>query len=57
MQEMLTYISNNGFAIVLCVYMVVVNNKSIKENTEATNKIGTLIETLISTTKKEWLNG
>ena len=53
MQEMLTYISNNGFAIVLCVYMVVVNNKSIKENTEATNKIGTLIETLISTTKKE----
>lgn len=52
-QDMLNYICNNGFAIVLCVYMVVVNNKSIRENTDATVKLGTLIESFITTIKKE----
>ena len=35
-----------GFPVVCCGYMMVVNNKTLKENTEATNKLVILIEKL-----------
>ena len=45
-------ISNVGFPIACCIYMMVVNNKTLKENTEATNKLISLIETFISKVDK-----
>lgn len=47
MNEMIDFIANNGFAIVVAVYMLVVNNKTVKENTEATNKLVTLLEHML----------
>lgn len=47
MEEMgiiLDFISNNAFSMVVCIYMLVVNNKTVKENTEATNKMVMLLE-------------
>lgn len=40
----LDFISNNAFSMVVCIYMLVVNNKTVKENTEATNKMVMLLE-------------
>lgn len=44
MQALLDFITNNGFAIVVCMYTLIVNNKTVKENTEATNKMVMLLE-------------
>lgn len=37
-------IGSLGFPIVCCGYMMITNNKTVKENTEATNKLIVLIE-------------
>ena len=44
MQMLLDFITNNGFAIVVCMYTLIVNNRTVKENTEATNKMVMLLE-------------
>lgn len=47
MEEMgmiMDFISNNGFAIVVCLYCLIVNNRTVKENTEAVNKMVTLLD-------------
>lgn len=48
MEEMLNYIANNGFAIVVAIYMIVVNTKQVQENTQATNKLIDLIERFLA---------
>ena len=53
MQDILNYITNNGFAIVVAVYMIVVNNSEIKKNTESTNKLSQLIDRLLDTLEKK----
>ena len=40
-------IGSLGFPVVCCGYMMIVNNKTIKENTAATNKMIGLLETII----------
>ena len=41
-------IGSLGFPIVCCGYMMITNNKTLRENTEATNKLVILIEKLVS---------
>ena len=48
MEEMLGYIANNGFAIVVAAYMIVYNTKIVNENTEVMRKMCTLIENFIA---------
>ena len=43
--DILGYIANNGFAIVIALYMIVVNNKTVQENTKATDKMNDLLWT------------
>ena len=38
-----TLVSNIGFPIVCCIYMITTNNKSIKENTEVVRSLKELI--------------
>ena len=45
--DILGYIANNGFAIVIALYMIIVNNKTVQENTKATDKMNDLLERLI----------
>lgn len=47
MEELLNFISNNGLATVLCIYMVVVNTKTVQKNTEAVNGMKQLLETMM----------
>lgn len=47
LNEIAQFIGSYGFPIVACAYMMVVNNKSVKENTIATNKMVTLMERVI----------
>ena len=44
LQPIIDFISNNGFAIFCCCYMMINHNKSIKENTEILTSLKTLIE-------------
>lgn len=53
MQDILSYIANNGFAIVVAVYMIVVNNNEIKKNTESTNKMCQMMDRLLDTLEKK----
>lgn len=39
-------IGSLGFPIVACGYMMITMNKSLKDNTEATNKLATLVAKL-----------
>lgn len=39
-------IGSLGFPIVACGYMMITMNKSLKDNTEATNKLATLVSKL-----------
>lgn len=48
MEEIINIISNVGFPIACCVYMMTHNTKVVKENTDALNSMKSLIETLIS---------
>ena len=47
MEEILSYVSNNGFAIVVAIYMIVYNNKTLQTLSEAINKQTTMIETIL----------
>lgn len=61
MNEILGYISNNGFAIVMCIYMMRNNNQTmqkvaeiatentrvLKENTRVLGNLETVIKTLV----------
>lgn len=40
-------IGSLGFPIVACGYMMIVNTKTVKENTEATNKMVALMERIM----------
>lgn len=44
-QELINLISNIGFPIACCVYMMVHNTKIVKENTETLKQLKTVIET------------
>ena len=46
MEEVFTFISNNGFAIFVGAYMLIYQNKSMTNLTEAVNKLTYLIEHL-----------
>lgn len=46
-------IGSLGFPITMCIYMAAVNNKTVKENTETTNRLCTLMENLINKLNKE----
>ncbi len=48
MNDVVNLITNLGFPIVCCGYMMITNNKTLRENTEATNKLVILIEKLVS---------
>ena len=37
------FINELGFPIVACVYMILVNNKTVRENTKATQKMCQLL--------------
>ena len=41
------FISSVGFPIAACAYMMIVNTKTVKENTAATNKMVTLMERVL----------
>lgn len=47
MNEILNYVSNNGLAIVLCLYMVIHNTKIVSQNTEAIKSLENVISHLI----------
>lgn len=53
MQEILQYISNNGFAIVVAIYMIVYNNRTLTSLTEAINKQTVMLETVFNKLDKE----
>ena len=44
LNEITTLIGSLGFPIVACGYMMLVNTKTLKENTAATNKMVALME-------------
>ena len=46
--EILTFISNNGFAIFVDAYMLIYQNKSMSALTEAVNKLCVYMEHLVS---------
>ena len=46
--ELVQLVGSLGFPIAACVYMMVINNKTVKENTEATNKMVHLMETILA---------
>ena len=45
--EVVNLISNIGFPIAMCVYMMVHNTKIVKENTDALNSLKNVINTLV----------
>lgn len=50
---LLDFVSNNAFAMVVCLYTIVVNNKTVRENTEAVNKMVLLLEHMTGGVKHE----
>lgn len=44
METLLTYIANNGFAIIVALYMIVINTRTVEANTAATKELVTLIK-------------
>lgn len=46
--EIIGTISQVGFPIAACIYMMVVNNKTVEKNTEATNKMISVMETVLA---------
>lgn len=48
LNEILQAISSVGFPIACCIYMMLVNNKTVKENTEATNKMTSVMEMVLA---------
>lgn len=47
MTDIFDFISNNGFAIVVAIYMMIYNNKSLTSLTKAINKQTTMLETVL----------
>ena len=47
LNDITTLVGSLGFPIVACGYMMIVNTKTVKENTEATNKMVTLMERVL----------
>lgn len=47
LNDITNLIGSLGFPIVACGYMMVINTKTVKENTEATNKMVTLMERVL----------
>ena len=45
--DITTLVGSLGFPIVACGYMMIVNTKTVKENTAATNKMVTLMERVL----------
>ena len=48
LNELLQAISSVGFPIAACIYMMVVNNKTVKENTAATNTMVELMKNVLA---------
>ena len=46
--EIMQYVSSVGFPIACCVYMMTVNNKTVQKNTEATNKMTSVMEAVLA---------
>lgn len=46
-EELVPLISNIGFPIACCIYMMVCNNKSVRENTETLKSLKEVINTLM----------
>ena len=46
-------IGSVGFPVVMCVYMMVTNNKTVQANTEATNALKEVVSRLIDKLGKE----
>ena len=51
--EILNFIASNGFAIVIAVYFIVNNNKSMQAMNETLIELKTLIQTLAEDKDKE----
>lgn len=47
LNDITTLVGSLGFPIVACGYMMVINTKTVKENTAATNKMVTLMERVL----------
>ena len=47
-QELMNLISNIGFPIACCVYMMTYNTKIVKENTDTLKSLKEVINTLIA---------
>jgi len=47
MKELLSFISNNGFAIVCCAYMMIHNTKIVQQNTEAIKSLENVLQNFI----------
>jgi len=48
LEEIVQLISSVGFPIACCLYMMLVNNKTVSKNTEATNKMISVMETVLA---------
>lgn len=48
LNEIVNLISSVGFPIACCLYMMLVNNKTVSKNTEATNKMISVMETVLA---------
>ena len=46
MKTLLDFAVSNGFAMVVCLYCLLVNNKTVKDNTEAVNKMIVVLDTM-----------
>ena len=47
-EQIVSLISSVGFPIACCLYMMLVNNKTVSKNTEATNKMISVMETVLA---------
>ena len=48
LEQIVNLISSVGFPIACCLYMMLVNNKTVSKNTEATNKMISVMETVLA---------
>lgn len=51
--EILNFIASNGFAIVVAVYFLVYNNKSMKAMNDTLIELKTLIESIAKNNRKD----
>ena len=48
LEQIVNLISSGGFPIACCLYLMLVNNKTVSKNTEATNKMISVMETVLA---------